>query len=123
MRNDDLDRILSKEQEILPSSGFVTSVMDAVRRETAAPRAIPFPWKRALPGLCVAGLAIVWVFVAGSMLFLRGTATQPPPAKLLSALSLIFRDWKTVGGNWIALALVLSLASVKLSKRLVSGKA
>jgi hypothetical protein len=122
MRDDDLDRILSKEQEILPSSGFVTSVMDAVRRETAAPRPIPFPWKRALPGLCVAGVVIVWVFVAGSMLFLRGTATQPPPAELRSALSLIFRYWKTIGGNWMALALVLSLASVKLSKRLVSGK-
>ena len=50
MRHDDLDHILSEGQDILPSSGFVGSVMDAVRYEAAAPPPIPFPWKRALPG-------------------------------------------------------------------------
>jgi hypothetical protein len=123
MRDDDIDRILSKQQEIIPSSGFVVSVMNAVRRETAAPPPIPFPWKRAMPGLTAAGLALVSIFVVGITLFIRGTATQPVPTGLLSALALIFRGWKTVGASWIALALVLSLASVKLSRRFVSGKA
>jgi hypothetical protein len=36
MRDDDVDRILSKEQEIIPSSGFVSSVMDAMQCEAAA---------------------------------------------------------------------------------------
>jgi hypothetical protein len=31
MRDDDIDRILSKEQEIIPSSGFARSVMDAMQ--------------------------------------------------------------------------------------------
>ena len=35
----EIDRILSREDEILPSSGFAVSVMDAVRREAAAPPA------------------------------------------------------------------------------------
>jgi hypothetical protein len=121
MKHDDLDRILSKEQGLVPSSGFVTSVMDAVRRETSAPPPIPFPWKRALPGLCAAGLALVWVFIVGVMLF-RGTAPQPFPAERLPALALIFQGWKNVGASWIALALVLSLASVELSKRFASGQ-
>lgn len=74
MRHDDLDRILSAEEEIIPSLGFVSPVMDAVRHDAGAPRPIPFPWKRALPGLCAAGLAVAWVIVAGSTLFMR-TAT------------------------------------------------
>lgn len=122
MRNDDLDRILSAEQEITPSSGFVAAVMDAVRHDAAAPPPIPFPWKRALPGLCAAGIALVSLFIAGSALFIRGTATQPLPARFLSALALILEVWKTVGANWIALALALSFVSVKLSMRFASSK-
>ena len=57
---DEMDRILSGEDEILPSSGFTVSVMDAVRREAAAPPPIPFPWKRALPGLVLGGLCWHW---------------------------------------------------------------
>jgi len=122
MGDDDLDRILSTGQEIIPSSGFVASVMDAVRHDAATPPPIPFPWKRALPGLCAAGLVLVSVFAAGSALFIRRTAAQPLPGKLLSAFALIFEASKTVDASWIALALILSLASVKLSMRFVAGK-
>ena len=120
MRDGDMDRILSNEQEIIPSSGFVGSVMDAVQREASPP--ISFPWKRALPGLTAAGLVLVWVFVAGTSLFLQGTVTQPVPSELLSSFALIIGAWKSVGASWITLALVLSLASVKFSRRFVSGK-
>ena len=123
MRQDDFDRFLSKDQEITPSSGFVVSVMDAVRRETEVPPAIPFPWKRALPGLSAAGFAFVSVFVVGITLFIRETPTQPLPAKFPSAFALIFQGWNAVGASWIVLALVLSFASVKLSRRFVSDKA
>ena len=40
-----LDRILTAEEELVPSSGFVASVMERVREEAAAPEPIPFPWK------------------------------------------------------------------------------
>lgn len=121
MRNDDLDRVLSEEQEIMPSSGFVSSVMDAVRREAAALPPIPFPWRRALPGLTVAALALGLVFAADIALFTSGTAAQPLPVVLPSAFSLILEAAKTVRAGWIALALILSLASVKLSIRLRTG--
>ena len=48
-------------ESIEPSSGFAASVMERVREEAAATAAlspIQFPWRRALPGLCMAVLAI-----------------------------------------------------------------
>src|SRR4051812_36200001 len=105
MRNDQLDRILSGEQEIIPSPGFADSVMDAVHRQTGAPLPIPFPWKRALPGLCAAVLAVASILTA----FIRATANQSTPAGILSAVSRFLQVWKTVGASWIALALLLSL--------------
>jgi hypothetical protein len=122
MRHDELDRILSVDEEIIPSSGFVASVMDSVRHDGGSPPPIPFPWKRALAGLCAAGLAFVWVLVAGSTLVIRGTLAQPLPARLQSMLTLILGVWKIVGASWIVLALVLSFVSVKLSMRFVADK-
>ena len=122
MRYDEVDRILSEEQEIIPSSGFLGSVMDAVRSEAATPPPIPFPWKRALPGLAVLVLALGLVCVAGITLFMRGIAGQTPPVELPSSFALILGAAKTARAEWIALALVFSLASVKLSIRLVAWR-
>ena len=79
MNNDELDRILSKRDDIQPSSGFAASVMEAVREEAAAPPPIPFPWKRALPVLVFAALALVVVVAAGAVSivqFSRGEVTS-----------------------------------------------
>jgi hypothetical protein len=122
MRDDNFDRILSEEQEIIPSSGFVGSVMEAVRRAAATPPPIAFPWKRALPGVAVALLAVASVFVAGIALFTRGAAAQPLPVVVPSSFALILEGAKTVRAGWIALALILSLASVKLSIRLAAWR-
>ena len=65
MSGDDLDQILSEEDDILPSSGFASSVMDAVRCEASAPPPIPFPWTRALPGLVGAGVGCVGLRLPG----------------------------------------------------------
>ncbi len=123
MRDSDLDRILSKEEEILPSSGFAASVMETVQREAASPPPIPFPWKRALPGLSAAGLALVSLFVASILLLGRGAISEPLPAEWSSWFASLLQASKTLGANWIALSLLLSLASVKLSMRLASGRA
>ena len=96
--------------------------MDAVRREAAAPPPIPFPWKRAVPGMCAACLALVALFVAGSRLLVRATATQPVSAGVLSAFASILQVGKSVDANWIILALAMSLASVKLSMSFASGR-
>ncbi|HKI11661.1 MAG TPA: hypothetical protein VKA02_06060 [Candidatus Acidoferrum sp.] len=121
MRNDDLDRSLSRQEEILPSSGFVASVMEAVRRQASAPPPIPFPWKRILPSLTAAGLSFVSVVVASIPLLRHGDPSRPLPPQWLSIIASVIAAWKTFGANWIALALILSLASLKLTMRFASG--
>ena len=38
-----IDRILAAEEELIPSSGFASSVMERVQEEAALPPPIPFP--------------------------------------------------------------------------------
>jgi len=125
MIHDDLDRILS-EEEILPSSGFAAAVMDAVRREAAAPPPIPFPWKRALPGLAIAALALLWALVSLARL-VGEAATARIPVAQSPVLAPIWQasTLQTVisaKAGWVTLALVLTLASVIFSVRLASGR-
>ena len=117
MRHDDLDHILSKDMEILPSSGFAAAVMHAVRSEATAPPPIPFPWKRALPGLAAAGFVLASFLVSFAQ-FAREAASPQPPALPPSA-ALILDAAKTVGAGWVFLALLLTLVSVMLSMRLI----
>ncbi len=49
-KTSNLDRILGAEEELAPSSGFLSVVMERVREDAAAPKPIPFPWKRVVPG-------------------------------------------------------------------------
>ena len=56
---DNLDRILLQQDALLPSSGFAASVMDAIQQQAAVPPPIPFPWKRALPGIAVLLVGVV----------------------------------------------------------------
>jgi len=120
MRDSDLDRVLSKEEEILPSSGFAASVMEAVRREASTPPPIPFPWKRALPGLCVAGLTLVALLTASFLLVIHGAPAQRIPRHWLAALDSAAAISQSLGAAWIVLALALSFASVKLATHLAS---
>jgi hypothetical protein len=106
VNDDDIDRVLSNEDSIVPSSGFAASVMEAVQREAETPPPIPFPWKRALPGLvsCVGGLVILLVVVF-SWVFSRPSRGMELPAGAVQA------------AGWIALALVVSLVSVIVGTR------
>jgi len=118
MNNDqqgtELDRILS-ETEILPSSGFTASVMEAVRREAAAPPAIPFPWKWALPGIIVAGAILGVVLIATIVQLSRGMPPTPASPAWNTALHSIEETTLRMGGPWVALALLVSIASMKLA--------
>jgi len=118
MKPDDLDRVLSQKDEILPSSGFAAAVMDAVRLEASAPPQIPFPWKRAVPGIAAAGLAVVLVLV-GAM---GDVGPQQLPAAWLPVLELVVRSVTSPAVGWLILALLLTLASVTVSMRLSSGR-
>ena len=122
MRLDNLDRILSEQEEILPSSGFVTSVMEAVRREAAAPPPIPFPWRRALPGLVIAGLTFVFALVAGLVPLIDGVKLPPLVPVATFKYVAVLEAAKGVGADWIVLVLLLALASVKFSMRLAGAR-
>ena len=62
-KTSNLDRILGAEEELAPSSGFLSVVMERVREEAAAPKPIPFPWKRVVPGAVVAFGGVAWIGV------------------------------------------------------------
>lgn len=113
MRDDELDRILS-EGEILPSSGFTASVMDAVRREAAAPPPIPFPWKRAFPGLVAASLTLA-LLLASIVLY---SSLVGSPHASASSHSVMWLGKATSplnkGSEWRALGLALLVTCISL---------
>jgi hypothetical protein len=114
--NDDIDRVLASEDSIVPSSGFAASVMEAVRRDAEAPPPIPFPWKRALPGLIYCMAALAAFLIVGLSQPGRGT-------ELSNTLTRVFDAAKAAGVGWIAVALVVSLVSVVVSMRVAGRKA
>ncbi|MEW5983612.1 MAG: hypothetical protein AB1806_14755 [Acidobacteriota bacterium] len=57
--NDELDRVLAAEPDVVPSSRFAGNVIAAVRREAAMPPPIEFPWRRALPAIIAAGIVLL----------------------------------------------------------------
>jgi len=62
---DDLDRALSSEDSLTPSSGFASSVMDAVHEHAVvANMSPPFPWGRCLLGLAA---CVAWAFAGVSV--------------------------------------------------------
>lgn len=126
MNHDELDRILSKRDDIQPSSGFAGSVMDAVREQAAAPPPIPFPWKRALPVLVFAALALVVVVAAGAVSIVQvshGEVTsQIASSSLWDWLPASARGSAGTSVAWAAAALLAAYASLKLSMRLGAGR-
>jgi hypothetical protein len=122
MENKDLDHLLRKESEIIPSSGFVDSVMDALQRQISAPPPIAFPWKRALPGLLVACSALTAILVLTLRVSTHGTGPQPLPSQFVSAFAFVLQMWRTIDGSWITLTFLLSFALVKLSPLFTAGK-
>ena len=115
MTNEDLDRILSGEGEIVPSAGFTALVMEKVRLEETAPPPIPFPWKRALPGLVVVGLALGAVLVGLAEVVWRAWATPPAATEELVVQPLPVALYAVLGS--VALALLISLAALLRSDR------
>jgi hypothetical protein len=115
---ENLDHILATEEELVPSSGFVTSVMERVREEAAAPRPIPFPWTRAVPGILLASGVLGWGAVELTRQVLAAAHAAPLfPAHLPVAVLLQPME----GAGWVALALGVSLASWLLSRRLTGA--
>ena len=110
----EIDRVLATEEELIPSSGFMASVMDRVQEEAAAPAPIPFPWKRAVPGILLTAGVFGWGAVELVRAGLPALSSPTLPAPHLSAVEL--RSVESAG--WVVLALCISLVSWLLSRRL-----
>jgi hypothetical protein len=111
MEPDELKRILS-EEEIMPSSGFVNSVMTAVRKEVQEPQAIPFPWKRAVPLFVAGGIVLIALIVYASGIASPGTAGGDATLPLLTGTVL------SNSGTWTMVAYAISAGSVLYALRI-----
>jgi hypothetical protein len=127
MNDKDLDQMLMEREEIVPSSGFVAAVMEAVQQEAAAPAPIPFPWKWAVPGFVVSvamaiGLIARWLYSdARSSHPVRAVATAFPAETFSSSLPQVHIAVSTlVALEWSAMALLVSFAAAWLSMRIAS---
>ncbi len=109
-----IDRILATEEALVPSSGFLVSVMERVHEEAAAPSPIPFPWKRAIPGLVLVTGMIGWG--AFELVSHAIPAARELPFTGLHISAAVVRPLEQTG--WVALALGASLVSWLLSRRL-----
>ena len=112
MRDEEIDRILGGEEDILPSSGFHASVMEAVLREATAPPPIPFPWKRAWPAFAASALALF----GSAVLLVKSSAAGLPVFDALLPLA------SSVGAPWMALAVLATVGSLLLSRRLAGER-
>ena len=113
MTDEKIDRILADEDELIPSSGFVALVMDRVREEAAALPPIPFPWKRAVPGIVMACVGLGWGVVEVSRQAIA--AAQTAHAVTITIPDAVVRPAE--GALWAALALGISLATWMLARR------
>lgn len=118
-----------RDDSILPSSGFAASVMAAVQSQSAAPAALAFPWKRALPGV-VAALAVL-ALLLGILIAAAVRAVHTVPHAVVPTTISSF-DWHlqlqpllhstpSAGAFWLILALALSGLCLLLCRRLVAS--
>jgi hypothetical protein len=118
MRQHELDHILSREKEIVPSAKFAASVMDAIRAEAAAPPPISFPWLRALPGLFAGAVALLWIVVqnrewSGAP---QTTTFASLPQFWIDRLMPILNYAKSNGIGWVLLSLIVTFACWELTR-------
>ena len=113
MTDDRINKILATEEELVPSSGFLASVMDRVREEAAAPPPIPFPWKRAIPGIVVAAGVLGW----GALEMVRFVEPSLHAVKLEPPHIAATMTQPLEQATWVAVALAVSLVSWMISRR------
>lgn len=109
--DNNLDRILSRDQDVIPSSDFVRNVMVAVHREASAPAPISFPWWRVVPGLAICAVALTAFVIVAVIQFRGGSAgAGPVPSVFVNVVETANR----VGLGWVSLALVASFVPTRL---------
>jgi hypothetical protein len=118
-RPEQLDRILTQEDALMPSSGFAASVMDAIQDQAAEPAPIPFPWKLALPGIAALFAAIV-IIARLTVSAIQGMGQNSSGASFLSQanLDLVLSSFARVQAGPALLAIAAALICTLLCRRL-----
>ena len=110
MKPEEVDCVPAEEADIVPSSGFVATVMEAVTAEAAAPP-LTFPWKRAFPLVAAFPALLSWLaFIQAGQ-----QVTAPEPG-LYAWLQMIV----PMATGWVAAGLVMTVAITAWSLRLVA---
>jgi hypothetical protein len=127
----ELDHILAHRfgpaQNLVPSSGFVASVMQRVEQQAEpahAPAPIAFPWRRALPILLLALAAMIAATgLLASYLFRAGSAVggMPPIPAMQSGKLLV--NWLGLRAmplplGWLGVALILALLPLAITRQM-----
>ena len=125
--SDPLDLLLAAHftpgEELPPSSGFASSVMDALQAEADAPAPIQFPWRRVAPGV----IAIVCAMAVFALLAVRLWKVDGslPARKLTTGFSatlpVIHLSSMEQALVYTTLAAILSVAVAMGSIRLAGG--
>ena len=113
-KNDRIDRILASDDELIPSSGFLSAVMESVHKEAATPPPIPFPWRRFVPCIVLA-LGVFGWSAFEAFRYLRSAARQVSLSQLQFSPA---AGHQLASAGWIALALVVSLLCWLLARRI-----
>jgi hypothetical protein len=113
MKPEELDYLLSGEADIVPSSGFVASVMEAVTTEATAPP-LPFPWKRAWPLAAGFPVLFLWLVLSSQI----GPEAAAPGPDLYEWFEW-FETIAPTATGWVASGLLMTAAITLWSLRLV----
>ena len=118
----EIGHILGTEEQLIPSSGFMASVMERVRQEAALPPPIPFPWTWAVLGILLVGGVFGW---SAFEIFRLGLPTFDMPALHSLALTSTRIPAPFVGpvesAGWVALGLGIALLCWLFSRRLAGS--
>lgn len=118
----EIGQILATEEKLIPSSGFMASVMESIRQEAALPPPIPFPWTWAVLGILQVGGVFGWG--AFEIVHLGLPTFDIPDLHSLALTSphlsaALVAPVESVG--WVALALGVSLLCWLFSRRLAGS--
>jgi len=116
--DDEIERILDGEDEILPSSGFAASVMEAVHRDVITLPPLGFPWRRAMPGV----VALLAAYGMATWRFIVALNNKTPNALFDEQLQQLFGVSMRSEIQWVIIAIALTIVSVLLPLRLMRGR-
>ena len=126
---DEIDRLIAAHfdtgDQLAPSSGFASSVMQQLHAQSDAPPPFPFPWGRVVPGMITIACALAGfgIFVM-RRLYAVAVAPASPQASAARAHALLPIHLNPVEQAlcWTAASACLSLAVAAASIRLTGTR-